>query len=58
VNVVRARVVAYDARVHSTNYYDTFIAVAPDCGVVRGTNPRENAKLTVAARTLQSRRRS
>jgi hypothetical protein len=40
-------------RVHSTNYYDTFIAVAPDCEAVRGTLPRETAKPTVAARTFQ-----
>ncbi|MEZ5102104.1 MAG: DUF6157 family protein [Thermoleophilia bacterium] len=29
---------------HTTNYLDTFIAVAPDCPVDRGTEPPERAR--------------
>jgi hypothetical protein len=42
---------------HSTNYFDTFIAVAPDSGAVRGSEPpapkRDPAKASVAWRAFQ-----
>ena len=43
---------------HSTNYHDTFIAVAPDCPVAQGTAPPESAKPSAALlayRLIQSR---
>ncbi|TRZ43520.1 DUF6157 family protein [Robertkochia solimangrovi] len=34
---------------HTTNYYNTFISVAPDCPVSKGTIPPErNGELTIA----------
>lgn len=38
---------------HSTNYFDTFIAIAPDSDAVRGTVPRETANPSVALRTFR-----
>lgn len=38
---------------HSTNYLNTFIAVAPDSEVVHGTAPRETASPSVALRTFR-----
>jgi len=38
---------------HTTNYVDTFIAVADDCPVDRGTMPPETTSPTVAARTYR-----
>lgn len=38
---------------NSTNYYDTFIAVAPDSGTVRGTVPRESKSPSIALRTFK-----
>lgn len=37
---------------HSTNYTDTFITVAPDCPVDHGVVPPERAIPSVAARTF------
>lgn len=37
----------------STNYAETFIAVAPDCEAKRGTVPRETANPSVALRTFR-----
>jgi hypothetical protein len=37
----------------STDYVDTFIAVAPDSDAVRGTVPRETANPSVALRTFR-----
>jgi hypothetical protein len=39
--------------VHSTNYFDAFIAIASDSDAVRGTVPRETANPSVALRTFQ-----
>jgi hypothetical protein len=38
------------AVVHSTNYFDTFITIAPDSDAVSGSVPKETASPTVAAR--------
>ena len=38
---------------HSTNYFDTFIAIAPDSDAVRGTVPKETASPSVALRTFR-----
>ena len=37
---------------HTTNYTDTFIAVAPDTSVHKGVVPKEGAKLSTAARAF------
>jgi hypothetical protein len=37
---------------HSTNYIDTFIAVAPDTTTMTGTPPKEGATPTAAARAF------
>ncbi|HEY3449797.1 MAG TPA: DUF6157 family protein [Myxococcales bacterium] len=41
-------------KTHSTNSYDTFIAVAPDCAAERGTAPKESASPSVALRTFRT----
>lgn len=38
---------------HTTNYLDTFIAVAPDCPVDRGTEPPERARPSAARLAYQ-----
>ncbi len=38
---------------HTTNYTDTFITVAPDSDAVRGTRPRESANPSITLRTFQ-----
>lgn len=38
---------------HSTNYVDTFIAVAPDCAAQQGTMPKESEKPSVALRAFR-----
>jgi hypothetical protein len=43
----------YVPAVHSTNYTDTFIAIAPDSDAVRGTVPKEGANPSVALRTFR-----
>lgn len=40
-------------RMHSTNYVDTFITIAPDRDATRGTVPRETASPTVALRMFR-----
>lgn len=37
----------------TTNYYDAFIAAAPDSNVDQGTAPREKANASVAFRTFK-----
>jgi hypothetical protein len=39
--------------VHSTNYFDTFIAIAPDSDAQRGTAPKDSASPSVALRTFR-----
>jgi hypothetical protein len=39
--------------VHSTNYTDTFIAIAPDSNAARGTVPKETASPSVALHTFR-----
>ena len=38
---------------HSTNYIDTFITIAPDSDAARGTVPKVTANPTVALRTFR-----
>ncbi|MCY7412582.1 MAG: DUF6157 family protein [Salinibacterium sp.] len=38
---------------HTTNYFDTFIAVAPDSDAVEGTIPPQRAAPSVAERTFR-----
>jgi hypothetical protein len=38
---------------HSTNYFDTFICIAPDSDAERGSVPKESATPSVALRTFR-----
>ena len=38
---------------HTTNCFDTFIAVAPDCAADRGTPPKESDKPSIALLTYR-----
>ena len=38
---------------HTTNYFNTFIAVAPDCAKLQGTPPKESAKPSIALMTFR-----
>ncbi|MBI5535732.1 MAG: hypothetical protein HY898_23575 [Deltaproteobacteria bacterium] len=40
-------------RIHSTNYFDTFITVAPDCAASGGTVPLPCQEPTIAARVFR-----
>ncbi|HEY0838987.1 MAG TPA: DUF6157 family protein, partial [Vulgatibacter sp.] len=41
-----------EAALKSTNYLDTFIAVAPDCPATQGTEPKDSAAPSIARRTF------
>ncbi len=53
IEATRSTSTVYLRGVHTTNYFDAFIAVAPDSEAVRGTVPKETASPSVALRTFR-----